>query len=116
MPYRADRAPHELLPIMPPSVARFDVDVSGANMQAVRAGRLVQIILDEPRLHARRHRLGVEADQSMHVARHVEHDGAPDRLAGETRPRATRQHRHVEPAGDLDRRRDVVRIARERDA
>ena len=47
----------------------------------------------------------------MHVARHVEHDGASDRLAGETRPRATRQNRNVEPAA---RRRPPPRRRRRR--
>ena len=37
MPYRAEREPQELLPIIPPSVALLLVEVSGANMSPWRA-------------------------------------------------------------------------------
>ena len=40
---------------------------------------------------------------------------AADRLAGEARARAARDHGHVEAPGDGDRRRDVVGVAREGD-
>ncbi len=85
---------------MPPSVARFDVDVSGANMQAVRAGRLVQIILDEPRLHARGHGVGVEADRDDACA-------ATCRARRRARPSGRRdssRHRAAAPARRTCRR------------
>ena len=37
MPYRTDWLPAELLPIIPPSVARFLVEVSGPNTRPCRA-------------------------------------------------------------------------------
>jgi hypothetical protein len=37
MPYRTDWLPAELLPIIPPSVARFLVEVSGPNIRPCRA-------------------------------------------------------------------------------
>ena len=37
MPYRTDWLPAELLPIIPPSVARFLVEVSGPNSRPCRA-------------------------------------------------------------------------------
>ena len=52
--------------------------------------RLVQFVLYETRLHARRPRLGIERHEPVHVLREVEHDCVTDGLAGEARATAAR--------------------------
>jgi hypothetical protein len=82
----------------------------------MRAGRLVQLVLDQPRLYARRHRLGVERNETVHVARHVEHHGATDRLTRETSSSTAWQHGNIESACDVHRSSDVVSVVGKRDS
>ena len=62
MPKRTEWLPEELLPIMPPSVARLLVEVSAPNIRPCALRGLVEVVLDDPRLHARRSRLGIDLE------------------------------------------------------
>ena len=53
MPYRTEWLPAELLPIIPPSVARLLVEVSGPNISPCCGGRQVELILHHAGLHPR---------------------------------------------------------------
>ena len=88
----------------------------GAEEQAERPHVVVQVVLDEPRLHARPLLLDVDLEDRVHVPREVQHERAVHRLARERRAAAARQERHVPRLRHLDRRLDVVVVARDDDA
>ena len=48
VPYRIDRAPQELLPIAPPTVARLTVDGSGANFRPCALAALLRSSMTRP--------------------------------------------------------------------
>ena len=53
LPYSTDRAPLELLAIMPPMVARLAVEMSGAKRRPCGAQLRVQLVEHDARLDAR---------------------------------------------------------------
>ena len=86
---------------MPPSVARFEVEVSGPKPSPWRLRRAVEVLLHDAGLDAHAPRLGVELADRVHVARGVEHEpAAAGRLPGEARAAAARDDRHAEAAGE----------------
>jgi hypothetical protein len=112
MPKRREPLPAELLPTIPPIVARLLVEVSGPNIRPKGAAP-VEVVLHHARLHAGRPRLGVEVEDPVHVAREVQHDAGPDGLPRQRGAGAARRHGDAELAGDPHRRGDVVGVERE---
>ena len=100
---------------MPPSVARFDVDVSGPKPSPKRFAARLRSSCTTPGCTRTRTCVGVDLVDDVHVVREVEHQPAPACcLAGQARAAAARDDRHTETRGDAAPRRDVVRVARER--
>ena len=99
MPYRTDWLPAELLPIIPPSVARFLVEVSGPNISPCPAAAQVELLLHDAGLHPGHLPLGVDRDDRAHVPGQVHHDRPADRLAGQAGPGAPGQDRDAELGG-----------------
>src|SRR3972149_5092366 len=110
-----ERAPQELLPIIPPSVARLLVAVSGPSRRPKRAAaalgascttpgwtrarrragahpqagarpRGIEVILHDTGLHPSQTAVGIDLQDPVHVLGAVQHDGAADRLPGQARP------------------------------
>src|SRR5439155_570323 len=84
--------------------------------KAQRAYVVVQVVLDETRLHPSPQLVAVHLEHAVHVPREVEHQRVVHRLARERRAAAARQDRDPEPGGDLERGLDVVGVARDDDA
>ncbi|GHH90768.1 hypothetical protein GCM10017779_12250 [Streptomyces capillispiralis] len=80
----------------------------GAEAQAVRGGGLLEAVEDQAGLDDGRARIGVQGQQTVHVAGEVEHDAGAGRLPGDGRAAAARDHGNaVVPAHRQDRRHVV---------
>jgi hypothetical protein len=88
----------------------------GAEEQTEIADRMVELVLHEPRLHARPPLVRVDLEDAVHVLREVEHERAVDRLPGERGAAAARQQRDVLAARNVERGDDVVGVTRRDDA
>ena len=115
VPCTIDSDPLELLPIMPPSVARLEVLRVRPEAEPVPLGRAVEVLLHDARLHP--HALVRRSARSRSC-------GARSRAPGRARPPSARRgscRRRAATIGtprsraDAHRGRDVVRVARERD-
>jgi hypothetical protein len=73
---------------------------------------MVQLVLDQPRLHARPQLLAVDLQHLAHVLGEVEDEGVIDRLAGQRGAPAARQQRHLVRPRNVDRGPHVVGVAR----
>ena len=100
---------------MPPIVARFDVEISGANCRPCGLSAQVQIVEHAPRLDARPALAGVDFEHAIEVLRAVENDTRPDRLAGLRRAAAPRRDRHAELGAHPHGGHHVVRRRGKRD-
>ena len=63
LPCQIERAPAELLPIMPPTLARLLVATSGPNCRPCARGRGIELVEHDARLHARGARCGIDLDR-----------------------------------------------------
>ena len=107
-PYATERAPAELLAIMPPRVARLAVATSGPKARPCGRGRPVERVEHHAGAHARlaRGRL----DGHVGQRRAVDDQAGADGLAGQAGARAAHGERHaVGPAGG-DRGLQVGRL------
>ena len=105
LPASSECVPHELLPIMPPSVQRLCVDGSGPKVSWWRSARVAKRVEHDARLHPRESIAGIELEDPVHVLREVEHDRDVAALAGEARAGAAREHRRAVLPAQLRRRR-----------
>ena len=100
--------PAELLPIIPPSVARSLVETSGPNIRPSGFRCALSWSSTTPGSTRTVIRVAVDDADPVQVLREVDHDGRPDRLPREARGRPARQDRHPLLGGDPDDRDDVV--------
>ena len=84
--------------------------------EAVRADQVIQLVLHEPRLHARPPLLGIQLEETVHVRREVDDDRPVDGLAGQRGPAAAGQHRRARAVGHVEDGLDVARVARDHHA
>ena len=84
----------------------------GAEAEAVRAGRPVEVGLHDAGLDAREPALRVDLEDAV-AAGGVDHEARPDRLAGEARARAAERQRQRVLARVGERRAQVVDRARD---
>ena len=104
-----ERTPHELLPIMPPSVQRSCVDGIGPEREAVLLGRVAEMVEHDAGLRrARAAAPGSISTIAVQVLREVEHDRDVAALAGEARAAAARQDRRAVLAADRHGGDEVV--------
>ena len=104
------------MPIIPPSVARFDVEVSGPKPSPKRLAARLRSSCTTPG-STRTRRASTSIASIVFMCREVSITSAAPAggLAGQARAAAARDDRHAEPRGDRHRGRDVVRRAREDD-
>ena len=96
VPWRIDALPEELLPIMPPSVARLEVEVSGPKPSPCGFAAALSASCTTPGSTRTRAARDVDLADRVEVARVVEHDPAPARgLAREARAAAARDDGHA---------------------
>ena len=89
-----EREPAELLPIMPPRLARLDVETSGPNRRSC-AARARLSVEDDAGLDAGGARDRVDVEDGVEVFAAIEDDAGADRLAGQAGAAAARRDRHV---------------------
>ena len=107
--------PPELLPIMPPSVARFEVEVSGPNRKPIGRTWWFSSSCTSPGC-TRAHCSSTFTSITWFMNRVKSIDQRPvHRLAGERRAAAAGQQRDFLLSGHGDGGADVVRIARDDD-
>ncbi len=117
VPQATECAPHELLPIMPPSVQRLWVDGSGPKAQAVRGDGVLEACpgrrpAGRPPCAPR----GPRRARRVHVPGEVQHDARAGGLPGDRRAPAARHDRHAVRPADRQRRGHVVGVPRGDDA
>ncbi len=91
------------------AIAGRDVD---REEQAVRLQRLVEAVEHHARLDQRAAPLDIDGEDAVHVLAAIDDEGAADGLAALRGAAAARQDRHALLAGDGERRRDVLLVAR----
>ena len=104
--------PHELLPIMPPSVQRLCVAGSGAKVRWCTSAASRSAIEHDAGLHARDLRRRIEREDAVQVLREIDHHRDVAALPGEAGARAARQDRRADFAARCDRRLDVGFVER----
>ena len=105
-------APHELLPIIPPSRAVGVRRGLRPVAQSVDAQLAVQLVQHDPRLDDAGPRVRINGNQPVTVLRPVEHHGGVGALPGEAGAAAPGQHGHVVAAADGDCGHGRVHVAR----
>ena len=76
-------APQELLPTMPPIMARLAVEVSGVKNRPCGWSARLSSLRTTPGCTRTRRLGGVDRDDAVQVAADVDHDAGADHLAGE---------------------------------
>ncbi len=84
----------------------------GSEAQSVRGGGLLEPVEDQPGLHDRGARGGVEGQQPVHVPGEVQDHARPRRLPGDRRSAAACHHGHTVLPAHRQRRRHVVGVPR----
>lgn len=103
------------MPIIPPIVARLDVEVSGPKPSPWRCSARLRSSCTHAGTDPDAPGLEVDVGDPVHVPGRVEHDALPGGLAGEARAGPARDDGDLEARDRRDGGRDVVGIARERD-
>ena len=110
-PYRTLRAPHELLAIMPPMVARLAVEMSGANRRPKRRKLRVQLVEHHARLDARPALASAFTSRTrLIVLRRVDLNALSDGLSGLRRAASAHGEGAAEAAADFDGADDIFAI------
>ena len=102
------RDPAELLPIMPPRVARLAVATSGPNARPNRASSALRWSSTTPGWTRTGPAAHVDVADAVEVLRAVDDEAGADRLAGQARAAAAGGDRHAHLGGDLHRDGQVV--------
>ena len=87
----------------------------GPEHQPVRCGGLIELVLHDPDLDHGGPGVRVDLEDPIHVAREVEHQAGPDRLACEAGTGTAGNHRDTELGGRPHYRHHIVLVAREHD-
>ena len=116
LPCQIERAPAELLPIMPPRLARLLVATSGPNCRPCGARRGVELVEHDARLHRAVRNDGIDLDADSMILAEVDDDARADRLPRQAGAAAARDDRQPMFGGDLHGGHDVVARARHDDA
>jgi hypothetical protein len=83
----------------------------GTEEQSLAADMRVELVLHDAGLHAAPELLFVHFEHAIHGLGEIEHDGMSDRLAGQRRAAAARQHRDLEAFGGFHGRLHVALMA-----
>ena len=105
--------PPELLPSMPPMVARFEVEVSGPKRSPSGRTWAFSSSWTTPGCTRAHSSSRLTSRTVLHVAREVHHDGPVHRLAGERGAAAPREDGDAFPVRELEHGLDVARVARD---
>ena len=103
-----DRAPLELLAIMPPTVARLAVEMSGAKRNPCGCSAAFSSSSTMPGSTRAQRSLGSHLEQAIEVLGRVDDQAAADRLAGLRRAAAAHRERAAKSRAELDDRDEVV--------
>jgi hypothetical protein len=115
LPYTSERAPHELLPIIPPRAHCRIVAGIRPELQPVRSAGAVQAVQPQSRLHPRPPTIDIDLEHAVHVLREVDDDRGSDRLAGERGASAARKDGDALLGRDAQDGLDVLDAARQHD-
>ena len=115
LPYITERAPLELLAIMPPTVARLAVETSGAKRRPCGLQRGVQLVEHDARLDAGPRAVDVQLEHRLQIPRRVDDEAGADGLAGLRRAAAAQRDR-TRAARQIGRATHIVARARHRHA
>ncbi len=107
LPYAIERDPHELLPVIPPSVHCADVLTSTGNHRPCGFSHAVERVEDDARLDGHGARVAVEGDDAVEVFAVVDDECGADRLPALGAAGAARQERDLELAADVEGRAHV---------
>ena len=86
-----EREPAELLPIMPPRLARLAVATSGPNCKSCAASGAVELVENDAGLHARDCGDGSMSRIGVEILAAIEDDAGTDRLSGQAGAAAARR-------------------------
>ena len=101
--------PAELLPIMPPIVARLAVEVSGPKRNPIGLQMKIELFLNYAWFDDRPSFLGVHFEHAIEIFRHVDDDRVADSLSREAGSASSWQDRDLEITCDFHRRRKHLR-------